>query len=86
MIPTGENGRTWRKPCTIATFPSTNPTWTELGSNVGLCVEKQIKPPELWHGFRVVLGGDLQVMDALCLNSTQMIQKVEDRRITGRQA
>jgi hypothetical protein len=33
---TGENRSTWRKPCPSATLSTTNPTWTEPGSNPGL--------------------------------------------------
>jgi hypothetical protein len=38
MILTGENWRTRRGTCPSATFP-TNPTWTALGANPGLCGE-----------------------------------------------
>jgi hypothetical protein len=33
---TGENLSTWRKACPSATFSTTNPTWTDPGSNPGL--------------------------------------------------
>ena len=37
---TGENRRTWGKTCPSATFSTTNPTWTEPGSNPGLRGER----------------------------------------------
>lgn len=40
MIPTGENWRTRSKPCHISTLPTTNPTWTGLGSNPSLRDER----------------------------------------------
>jgi hypothetical protein len=33
---TGENRRTRGQTCPSATFSTTNPTWTDLGSNPGL--------------------------------------------------
>jgi hypothetical protein len=40
MILAGENRRTRRNTCPSATSVTTNPTWTELGANPGLRVEK----------------------------------------------
>jgi hypothetical protein len=34
---TGENRRTRGKNCPSATLSTTNPTWTDLGSNLGPC-------------------------------------------------
>jgi hypothetical protein len=36
MILTGENQRTLRRTCSSATLSTTNPTWTDLGINLGL--------------------------------------------------
>jgi hypothetical protein len=36
---TGENRNTRRKSCPSATFSTTNLTWTDTGSNPGLCGE-----------------------------------------------
>jgi len=33
MILTGENWNAWRKHCASATFSTTYPTWTGMGSN-----------------------------------------------------
>jgi hypothetical protein len=39
-----------RKPATLST---TNPTWSDPGSNPGRCGGKpETNPPELWHGLR----------------------------------
>jgi hypothetical protein len=38
----GEHQSTWRKTSPSATLPSTNPTWTGLGLNLGLCSEKTV--------------------------------------------
>ena len=40
MTLTGENRNRWRKTCRSATLFSTNPAWTELGSNPGLRGER----------------------------------------------
>jgi hypothetical protein len=40
MILTGENRRTRRKPCLIATLSTTNATWTDRGVTPGLRGEK----------------------------------------------
>jgi hypothetical protein len=40
MILTGENRSTGRKTCAIATLSTTNPTWTDMGSNPGLRGER----------------------------------------------
>jgi hypothetical protein len=48
---TGENRSTRGKPCPNATFSTTNPTWTDPGSNPILRgVEAGDQPPEPWHG------------------------------------
>jgi len=41
MILTGDNRRTRRKTCHSATLFATNPTWTDAGANLGLCVKRQ---------------------------------------------
>jgi hypothetical protein len=40
MILTEEIQRTHGKTCPIATLSTTNPIWTALGANLGLCGEK----------------------------------------------
>jgi hypothetical protein len=50
---TGENRSTRRKTCPSATLSTTNPTWTDPGSNLGLRGEAGDWPPEPWHGQRV---------------------------------
>jgi hypothetical protein len=42
----GENLRTWRKTCPIATLSTANPAWTDLG----LCGERQATN-HLTHGM-----------------------------------
>jgi hypothetical protein len=37
---TGENRNTWGKTCPSATLSTTNPTWTDLGSNSALRGER----------------------------------------------
>jgi hypothetical protein len=49
IILTGENQVTWRKTCPSATLSTTNPTWTEPGSNPGLCDERLVTN-SLRHG------------------------------------
>jgi len=39
---TGENWRTQRKTCPSATLSTTNPTWTDPGTNPGLCGERPV--------------------------------------------
>jgi hypothetical protein len=39
MILTGENWRTQRETCPSATLSTTNPIWSDLGVNPGLCIE-----------------------------------------------
>jgi hypothetical protein len=46
---TGENRRTRGKTCPIATLSTTNPTWTDPGSNPGLRSGKPAAEP--WHGL-----------------------------------
>jgi hypothetical protein len=50
MILTGINWSTERKTCHSATFPTTNPTWYDLGSNLslqGTCpVATMVSPPQ----------------------------------------
>jgi hypothetical protein len=40
MILTGESGRTRRKTCLSATLSATNTSWTDLGTNLGLRLER----------------------------------------------
>jgi hypothetical protein len=40
MMLTGENQSTWRKACRSAALFITNPTWTELGLDLGLFSER----------------------------------------------
>jgi hypothetical protein len=49
IIFTGENRRTLRKTCPIATLSTTNPTWTDLGAKTGLRGERQATD-RLSHG------------------------------------
>jgi hypothetical protein len=37
---TVKNRRIWGKTCPSATLSTTNPTWTDLGSNPALCGER----------------------------------------------
>jgi hypothetical protein len=46
---TGENRSTLRKTCPSATLSTTNPTWTDPGSNPGLCGERS-ETNRLSHG------------------------------------
>jgi hypothetical protein len=54
MILTGENRRTLRKTCPSPTLSTTNPTWTDLGANMGLCCEK-LATNCLSHGMALLL-------------------------------
>jgi hypothetical protein len=49
MILTGENSSTQRKICSTATLSTTNPSWTGLRLNLGLCGERPT-PVSLSHG------------------------------------
>jgi hypothetical protein len=52
VIVTAENRRTRRKTCPSATFSTTHPRWTDLGTNPGRRGEKPAtKRPVLWHGL-----------------------------------
>jgi hypothetical protein len=42
MILTGENQRTWGIICLSATLCTTNPTWTDLEVNPGLCNDRLV--------------------------------------------
>jgi hypothetical protein len=50
---TGENQRAWRKTCPSASLSTTNPTWTDLGANRGLCSERPAPNCfEPWNGLQ----------------------------------
>jgi hypothetical protein len=49
MTLTGENRRTRRKTRPSATLSTTNPTWTDPGTNLGLCGERPVNN-HLSHG------------------------------------
>jgi hypothetical protein len=51
MILTGENRSTGGETCPSAILSTSNPTWTDPGSNPGLRVER----PEPWHGLAMAL-------------------------------
>jgi hypothetical protein len=51
IIVTGENQSAWRNTRSSVTLPTTNPRWTSLGLNLGLCGER----PKPWHTWRLVL-------------------------------
>jgi hypothetical protein len=53
MILTGENRRTQRKTCPIATLSTTNPTWIDPGANPGLRGERPATN-DLSHGTAVI--------------------------------
>jgi hypothetical protein len=50
MILTRENQRTLRRTCPSATLSTTNPTWTDLGINLGLHDER-LATNHLSHGM-----------------------------------
>jgi hypothetical protein len=50
---TGENRSTRGKTCPSVNFSTTNPTWTDPGSNLGL----RGQPPEPWHVPNTPLRG-----------------------------
>jgi hypothetical protein len=53
IILTGENQRTWRKTCPSPTLSTTNLTWIDMGTNVGLCSERP-GANRLNHGMALV--------------------------------
>jgi len=50
MVVIGENRSTQGKPCAIATFSTTYPTYTSLGLNMGLCSDR-LASKHLSHGM-----------------------------------
>jgi len=50
MVVNGENRSTRRKPCASATLSTTNPTYTGLGLNMGLCIDR-LASNHLSHGM-----------------------------------
>jgi hypothetical protein len=49
MIMTGENWGTWIKACPSAILSTTNPTWTDPDTNLGLNGERPATNHEPWH-------------------------------------
>jgi hypothetical protein len=52
-----ENRRTQRWTCPSAILSTTNPTWTDQGTNPSLCSERPAtnQLPELWHSLKLPL-------------------------------
>ena len=53
---TGKNWNTWRMTCPNSNLSTTNPTWTDLGLNLGLC-GKRLESNQLCDGMDVDLSG-----------------------------
>ena len=58
---TGKTRNTWRMTCPNSNLSTTNPTWTDLGLNLGLC-GKGLESNQLCDGMDVDLSG-ISVMD-----------------------
>ena len=82
MILTGENRSTRRKTCRSATLSTTNPTWTDPGSNQGLCNERPATN-RLSHGTasRMLRSLDWQLFTDV---SGQLIGRIfKDQAVRG---
>jgi hypothetical protein len=70
MKVTGENRRTWGKTCPSAALSTTNPTWTDPGSNPGLRGGRPAAN-RLSHGMAHVWGLQLVHLPAVARDENE---------------
>jgi hypothetical protein len=88
MILTGENRRTRRKTCPIATFSTTNPIWIDPGANTGLRGERPATN-HLSHGTvwqQVTSANSRTISDAPGAVNTDRFLRLRGRTAVGRNA
>jgi hypothetical protein len=73
MILIGENWRTQRNTCPSATLSTTNPTWTVLGMNLGLCHEKPVTNRVSYGTARLLWFNHVWILCSQCFEKNFVV-------------